>query len=60
VELDGRPYHVTIRDIERDRLKDAKLLRRAIRVMRIIDSRFEPDPLGALCDLFAALGLSPS
>jgi very-short-patch-repair endonuclease len=60
VELDGRPYHVAAKDIERDRLKDAKLLGLGIRVMRITDSRYELDPLGALNDLLAALGLSPS
>jgi hypothetical protein len=60
VELDGRPYHIAVQDIERDRLKDAKLLARGIRVMRITDSRFELDPLGALADLLAALGVSPS
>jgi hypothetical protein len=60
VELDGRPYHIVAREIERDRLKDAKLLKIGIRVLRITDSRFEYDPLGALGDLLAALGLSPS
>jgi Protein of unknown function (DUF559) len=60
VELDGRPYHVAVKDIERDRLKDAKLLGIGIRVMRVTDNRFEHDPLGALNDLLAALGLSPS
>jgi hypothetical protein len=58
VELDGRPYHRAVRDLERDRVKDAKLLRVGIRVMRITDSRFEYDALGALGDLLAALGLS--
>jgi hypothetical protein len=60
VELDGRPYHVAVRDLERDRVKDAKLLRVGIRVLRITDSRFELDQIGALGDLLAALGLSPS
>jgi very-short-patch-repair endonuclease len=60
VELDGRPYHVAVKDIERDRQKDAKLLGLGIRVMRITDARFEYDPLGALGDLLAALRLSPS
>ncbi len=60
VELDGRPYHVAIKDLERDRRKDAKLLGIGIRVMRITDGRFEHDPLGALNDLLAALRLSPS
>jgi hypothetical protein len=48
------------KELERDRLKDAKMLKVGIRVLRITDSRFELDPLGALGDLLAALGLSPS
>ncbi len=60
LELDGRPYHVVVRDLERDRLKDAKLLTVGIRVLRITDSRFELDPLGALEDLRVALGLGPN
>jgi very-short-patch-repair endonuclease len=51
VELDGRPYHVAVRDIERDKLKDAKLLRLQIRTMRITDMRFTLDPTGILDDL---------
>jgi hypothetical protein len=60
VELDGRPYHVAVKDLERDRRKDAKLLGVGVRVMRITDSRFEHDPLGAFYDLLAALGLGPA
>jgi hypothetical protein len=60
VELDGRPYHLAVRDIERDRLKDAKLLKVGIRVLRITDNRFEYDARDALGDLFAALGLETS
>lgn len=60
VELDGRPYHLAVRDIERDRLKDAKLLKVGIRVLRITDNRFEYDARDALGDLLAALGLETS
>jgi Protein of unknown function (DUF559) len=60
VELDGRPYHVAVKDIERDRLKDAKLLTVGIRVLRITDNRFEYDARDALEDVLAALDLSPS
>ena len=60
VELGGRPYHIVAKEIERDRLKDAKLLKVGIRVLRITDSRFEYDALGAFGDLLAALPLSPS
>jgi Transcriptional regulator, AbiEi antitoxin len=58
VELDGRPYHIAVRDIEKDRFKDAKLLTMGIKPLRITDSRFELDPLGALQDLRALLQLA--
>ncbi len=58
VELDGRPYHVAVKDIERDRYKDAKLLLKRIRVLRITDTRFELDRQGVFDDLVGALGLS--
>ncbi len=51
LELDGRPYHVAIADLEKDRYKDAKLLGMGIRPLRITDRRLESDPLGALGDL---------
>jgi hypothetical protein len=57
VELDGRPYHIAVRDMEKDKLKDAKLLRLGIRVLRITDTRLGLDPGGVLDDLLAALGL---
>ena len=53
VELDGRPYHVAVRDLERDRIKDAKLLRKGIRTMRVTDMRFRLDPEGVLADIRA-------
>jgi putative AbiEi antitoxin of type IV toxin-antitoxin system len=57
LELDGRPYHVAVQDIERDRLKDAKLLTQGIRPLRITDQRFEHDPTGAITDLKQLLQL---
>jgi very-short-patch-repair endonuclease len=51
VELDGRPYHTAVKDSERDKLKDAKLLRLGIRTMRITDVRFRVDAQGILADL---------
>jgi very-short-patch-repair endonuclease len=51
VELDGRPYHVAVRDLERDRLKDAKLLRNGIKTLRVTDMRFRLDPAGVLADV---------
>ncbi len=55
VELDGRPYHITVRDLEKDKIKDAKLLRAGIRVLRITDARLRLDPQGVLEDLLALL-----
>jgi Transcriptional regulator, AbiEi antitoxin/Protein of unknown function (DUF559) len=55
VELDGGPYHLTIRDLEKDRIKDAKLLRAGILVLRITDTRLQLDPQGVLEDLIALL-----
>jgi hypothetical protein len=57
LELDGRPYHVAVQDIERDRVKDAKLLAQGLRPLRITDQRFEHDANGALNDLKALLEL---
>jgi hypothetical protein len=57
LELDGRPYHVAVQDIERDRLKDAKLLTQGIRPLRITDQRLEDDPTGAITDLKQLLQL---
>jgi hypothetical protein len=57
LELDGRPYHVAVQDIERDRLKDAKLLAQGIRPLRVTDQRFEHDADGAISDLKQLLQL---
>jgi predicted transcriptional regulator of viral defense system len=57
LELDGRPYHVAVQDIERDRLKDAKLLTQGIRPLRITDQRFEHDANGSIEDLKRLLQL---
>jgi hypothetical protein len=53
VELDGRPYHIAVRDMEKDRAKDIWLQRRRIRAIRITDWRFEHDRNGILDDLHA-------
>jgi hypothetical protein len=55
VELDGRPYHIAIRDIEKDKVKDAKLLRLGIRTLRITDTRFNYDRPGVYDDLISLL-----
>jgi very-short-patch-repair endonuclease len=53
VELDGRPYHIAVRDMEKDKLKDARLLRQGISTLRITDLRFRLDPQGVLADVRA-------
>ena len=58
VELDGRPYHIAAGEMERDRIKDAALLRKGITPLRFTDFRVEHDLPGILRDLhhFLALG----
>jgi hypothetical protein len=51
------PYHIAVRDIEKDKFKDAKLLVIGIRTLRITDTRFNHDRQGVYEDLVAALGL---
>jgi hypothetical protein len=57
VELDGRPYHIAVRDIEKDKFKDAKLLTKGIQTMRITDFRIEYDLAGVLDDVRAVINL---
>jgi hypothetical protein len=59
VELDGRPYHVAVRDMERDRVKDAALQRLGHVPIRFTDFRFDHDRSGILRDLHHFLGVSP-
>jgi very-short-patch-repair endonuclease len=58
VELDGRPYHVAVADMEKDRIKDAALQRLGYVPLRFTDFRFEYDRPGILSDLrhFLAVG----
>jgi hypothetical protein len=58
VELDGRPYHVAVADMERDRLKDTTLQRLGLTPLRFTDFRVEHDPRGILSDLRHFLDLS--
>jgi very-short-patch-repair endonuclease len=51
VELDGRNYHSSLQDMERDRRKDADLLKLGIGTFRITDLRFELEPGQILADL---------
>ncbi|MGH2876602.1 MAG: hypothetical protein ACRDLV_10150 [Solirubrobacteraceae bacterium] len=57
LELDGRPYHVAARDMDRDRVKDARLLRLGVKPLRVTDFRFEHDLVGVHEDLLALLEL---
>jgi very-short-patch-repair endonuclease len=59
VELDGRPYHIAVADMERDRLKDTALQRLGLTPLRFTDFRVEHDPRGILRDLRHFLNLSP-
>ncbi|HWD64727.1 MAG TPA: hypothetical protein VG405_06095 [Solirubrobacteraceae bacterium] len=57
-EVDGGRYHLTPKDLERDRIKDAKLMAAGLIPMRITDARWELDQIGCLDDLRAILGLT--
>lgn len=59
LELDGRPYHILGKDIERDRVKDAWLQRHGLRVLRVTDLRWKTDRVGVHSDLMALLALRP-
>lgn len=58
VELDGRPYHVAAGAMERDRIKDAFLLRQDIVPLRFTDFRMAHDARGILGDLHHFLGIA--
>jgi len=51
VELDGRPYHLAAAAMEKDRIKDAWLLRHGVTPLRFTDFRVEHDACGILGDL---------
>lgn len=57
VEPDGRPYHIAVRDIEKDRYRDAKLLTRGIQTLRFTDFRIEYDLAGCLDDIRGVMKL---
>ena len=57
LQLDGRPYHVAVQDMEKDRLKDVRLQQQGIRAMRVTDFTFSHDPAGVETDLLALLQL---
>jgi hypothetical protein len=51
VELDGRPWHVCERDLEKDKLKDMKLAATGYLPVRVTGRRFERDADGVFADL---------
>ncbi|HWD64082.1 MAG TPA: hypothetical protein VG405_02835, partial [Solirubrobacteraceae bacterium] len=57
VELDGRPYHVALQDMENDRAKDIWAQRRGLRIMRITDFAWDYGRDQAVRDLLALLAL---
>lgn len=59
VELDGRAWHEAVRDVEKDRIKDTKLQRENIRVMRITELRWDHDRRGILDDIYGFLEIRP-
>jgi len=57
LELDGRSYHITAQDFERDRVKDAWLQREGLRILRVTGERWNQDRAGVHSDLMAFLAL---
>jgi very-short-patch-repair endonuclease len=60
VELDGRPYHIAVADMERDRIKDAALQRMGLTPLRFTDFRVEYDPGAVLDEVSHFLGRAAS
>jgi hypothetical protein len=57
VELDGRPYHVALQDMDNDRAKDIWAQRQSLRIMRITDFAWEHGRARAIEDMLALLAL---
>ena len=57
LELDGRPYHTVIEDMERDNRKNIWLQTHNLRFLRVTDSRFKRDKPGVYHDLRGLLEL---
>lgn len=51
VELDGRPYHVAVAEMDRDRAKDIDLQKLGVRPVRISDLKLECEPAKVLADV---------
>jgi very-short-patch-repair endonuclease len=57
LELDGRDYHTSVKEMDRDRRKDTRLQILEIRVMRVTGDRWDLDRPGVHRDLMALLQL---
>jgi hypothetical protein len=57
LELDGRPYHSAINEIERDHRKNTWLQAHSIRILRVTDSRWKRDKPSVHRDLTTMLTL---
>lgn len=60
VELDGRAFHSAPRAFEADRIRDARLQRLGLRVLRITDKRLTNEPDAVIEDILALARLSGS
>jgi hypothetical protein len=53
VEVDGRDYHLTVKDLEKDKYKDAQLAKLGITVVRFTQARIEHDGVRVREDMLA-------
>lgn len=58
LETDGMRFHSTPRQIERDRRKEAELVRAGYRIVRMTWRQIEREPPTVAMTLRAALGIS--
>jgi hypothetical protein len=58
LELDGRPYHIVINEIERDHRKNTWLQIHNTHILRVTDSRWKRDKRGVHHDLLNMLALA--
>ncbi|MDE3134290.1 MAG: DUF559 domain-containing protein [Acidobacteriota bacterium] len=58
LELDGRPYHSVIEEMDRDNRKNIWLQAHGLRFLRVTDTRFKRDKAGVYRDLMTLLRLA--
>jgi hypothetical protein len=58
LELDGRPYHTVVDEIERDNRKNTWLQANGKLILRVTDTRFKRDKPGVYRDLKAMLAVA--